>query len=476
MYEQSVILSIGHVLEGRYRIISEGLARDIGTEYKAYDLRRERLAVVVVLAPHLGGGPAVAERLVTTNQAVADLTELALVPYDRIGLWHGQFYVARRHVEAMSLADLLAARAGSLSVEAVVDLGIRLSEALAPAHRAGLVHGGLSPDSVLVGDGGEVYLLDTGLMPALCSPATPASPGMIWGRLPYLSPEQAAGREALPASDVYVAGSLIYHMLASRPPFAALDLSILAVQHLRQDPPSLPVLVPNVPPALAQIVHKALAKEPSARYRNAGQLAHVLRAQFRPATTAASQPAFVPPSPQPTLASPAHQAWPTQPMVVPPPPAAYAGRQPPEAWGEEREKMDWLLVALIVVALVAVLGLIPLWRTVYRLYSVPASPAAPAPSGQLEGALGVELAGASGYHRTCDLGPVHRSPTSGGYPAGARSMPGKQTPKVSSATVLVQGAGKLVASDIIWYNPLLRAESAKCWQFGSPAYGAGHSL
>ena len=107
MNEPHTALPIGHVLEGRYRIISAGIARATGIEYKAYDLNREQMAVVTCLARHLGGGPGTVERLVAANRAVADLAEPALVPYDRIGRWYGQFYVARRHVEAVSLADHL---------------------------------------------------------------------------------------------------------------------------------------------------------------------------------------------------------------------------------------------------------------------------------------------------------------------------------------------------------------------------------
>jgi len=121
----------------------------------------------------------------------------------------------------------------------------------------------------------------------------------------------------------------------------------------------------TIPRPLAQIVYNALAKEPSARYRNAGQLAHILRAQ-------------VGPQPKPV------QSTRQEHLVVPPPPAPVVGDtwsstdlydlEGATAWGQEKEGVDWLMIALLVAALIAVLGLIPLWRAVYGRYvTTPAS-------------------------------------------------------------------------------------------------------
>jgi serine/threonine protein kinase len=210
----------------------------------------------------------------------------------------------------------------------------------------------------------SVTLADAGLLPALH--AASAAQGRPWGRIPYLSPEQAAGEQVLAASDVYVIGCLLYEMLTGRPPFRASDETVLALQHLRHEPPSLQVLVPHTPPALAQIVHRAMAKEPAVRYRNAGQLAYILRTQVgdRPA----EQP---PPAPQP--------AW--ERLVVPPPPAPaqvanWSSREVydlegADDWNEEPAGVDWLMIGLLIAGLIAVLGLIPLWRTVYRRYTSP---------------------------------------------------------------------------------------------------------
>jgi serine/threonine protein kinase len=233
----------------------------------------------------------------------------------------------------------------------------------------------LSPQSVLIGDDGRVMLADMGLIPALRPPSSP--PGRPWGRFPYLSPEQAAGDEIHPSSDVYVIGVLLYEMLAGRPPFDSADESTLALQHLRQTPTPLLALAPRVPQSLAQIVHKSLAKEPSARYRNAGQVATILRSQI-PRTVAENQqdgagvmePAVLHPIPA------------MEHLVIPPPqsgPAVQSSYHHGQTgiWVDEPGGMDWLMIALIIVALISVLGLIPLWRSVYRRYTAP-PPGSPA--------------------------------------------------------------------------------------------------
>jgi serine/threonine-protein kinase len=315
--------------------------------------------------------------------ALGTLEAPALVPYEQVGLAEDQPYLVRRHLEAESLAHRLSGR-GPLDVQTSVRVAIQLCEALAPLHRAGLVHGSLSPYSVWLapapeGDdasGLSVLVTDVGLMPAL-RPLQSTS-DQPWGRSPYLTPEQVAGESVHPASDVYVIGSLFYAMLAGRPPFRSNEGRVLVLQHLRQEPPSLQVLVPEVSPPLADVVKKALAKEPAARYRNAGQLAHILRTQLR-----------IPPAPKPS-ALPAVIMPPAarDQLVVPPPTRA---RRPAvqrvmrnyefieeEEWAEPREGTDWLLVMLFVAAILAVLGLVPLWRAVYERYSAP--PALPAPT------------------------------------------------------------------------------------------------
>jgi serine/threonine protein kinase len=349
------ILQPGTTLEGRYRLVSEAAPQDLGSLYRGYDTVDDQLVMILVLPFQVAAGSEVLGQLSRVQRAVAALGEPALVGYEYGGVAEGRLYLVRRQVEGRPLADLLAG--GPLDPSTAATITIALSGLVAILHRAGMVHGSLCPHCVYVdssGAGPLVFVTDCGLLPALREVQAP--PGRPWGRAPYLSPEQAAGEEIHPASDVYVIGSLLYAMLAGRPPFRASDETVLVVQHLRQEPPALDALRPDLSPALVQIVHKALAKEPAARYRNAGQLAEILTSQV-----AAQADVGAPPrAPHPHMRVPAPQAG----------PGLFGAREPQVS--RYGDGIDWVMIALVIAALLAMLGLVRLWRAVYERYTPPA--------------------------------------------------------------------------------------------------------
>jgi serine/threonine protein kinase len=364
MMSEENALAIGTVIDDRYRLISEGSPQDIGVAYRAYDLREDRLVDLLVVAARWGGGQEALDRLQWVEQRVASLPAPGLITDEQAGLVNEQIYLIRPHIAGQTLADLLATHA-RLDQDTAVQLTIQLCEALAPVHHAGLTHGSLSTHSVVLrrveatneGAAMEVMVLDTGLLPALHTPD--AADPRPWGRSPYITPEQASGQDVHPASDVYVIGALLYEMLIGRPPFRAPDETVLALQHLHQEPPSLQIMDTSIPKPLAQIVYRTLAKEPSARYRNAGQLAHILQTQLGLQL-----------EPEPDR---------EEYLIVPPPPAPVTGDtwsstelydlEGDKAWGEPSEGVDWVMIALLVAAAIAVLGLIPLWSAVYNRYA-----------------------------------------------------------------------------------------------------------
>ncbi len=365
-------LTMGTVMGDRYRLISEGSPRDLGMGYKAHDLQADRLVDLVVVDARRGSGQEALNSVQVVQQAVVGLSLPGLVPYEYVGLVDGQVYLVYPQTGGQTLAELLA-RDIRLAADKAVGIVVRLCEVLAPAHRAGLAHGGLSPDSVVLlndpatpagASGPQILVLDTGLLPALRT-SEPSQQG-AWGRPPYVSPEQASGRAVQPSSDVYVIGSLLYEMLIGRPPFRANDEAVLTLQHLHQEPPSLQIMDASIPQPLAQIVYRTLAKEPSARYRNAGQLAHILRAQFE------TEPEPVRTIGQGRLVVSSPSARTTSgPWAIP----TLYDVEGDGAWGQTEKGIDWILVALLVAALLAVLGLIPLWRAVYFRYAgTPAGP------------------------------------------------------------------------------------------------------
>jgi serine/threonine-protein kinase len=250
-----------------------------------------------------------------------------------------------------------------------VNISLEVCEGLGFAHRAGLVHCDIKPQNILVRADRHAKITDFGIARAIAQNSPEALPSgsaerepaggettgsktTVWGSPQYFSPEQAAGEPLTPASDVYSAGVMLFEMLTGRLPFPGRDPRTLALQHLHEPPPLPHLLNPAVPPALEEIILRAMAKDPAARYRNGEQMARVLHALLTPVATAVPAVFYT------TAAAAA-------PAETPDDGETLALEE------EEPAAMDWKAVALGFVSLIAIGGLIPVWVYVYFLYNPP---------------------------------------------------------------------------------------------------------
>jgi serine/threonine-protein kinase len=137
------------------------------------------------------------------------------------------------------------------------------------AHARNLVHRDIKPGNILITPAGQVKITDFGI--AKVAHQVPVTRGgMVMGTAQYLAPEQAAGREAMPASDVYALGVVAFECLAGRRPFDGNSPIAVATAHVQQPPPPLP---PDVPPPVAALVTRMLSKDPAQRYPDGASLA-----------------------------------------------------------------------------------------------------------------------------------------------------------------------------------------------------------
>ena len=194
-------------------------------------------------------------------------------------------YLVMELVDGQPLSDLL--RPGEpMDPEVARDLLAQAAAAVGAAHAAGIVHRDIKPANLLVTPARELKITDFGIARAAEGMALTQT-GQVMGTPQYISPEQARGTTAVPASDVYALGVVAFECLAGRRPFVADTPVATALAHLREPVPPLP---PEVPADLAAVVRKAMAKEPGERYADGAALAAALRDPAAAATALAMPP------------------------------------------------------------------------------------------------------------------------------------------------------------------------------------------
>jgi hypothetical protein len=270
---------------GRYKLQRE-LARGV---YGPVLLARDaRLGEDVVVKEFRGlAGPGAGRSFAREALALGALEHPGLIRVSDVFSAGPDYFVVMEHADGGSLDDLLAARRGPMALEEALPILERVLAALAEAHRRGVVHRDVKPGNVLFVKG-QPKLADFGIAldPVLDGAvrASQAQPGTIG----WMSPEQARGDAVLPSSDVYAAGALLYRMLAGHhylPLEQATEQEARRAVVLRE--PSLPL--PGVPDAVNDLLAKALAKDPAARFQDAGAMLRAVRKAAKPGKARARQ-------------------------------------------------------------------------------------------------------------------------------------------------------------------------------------------
>ncbi|MGW0434653.1 protein kinase domain-containing protein [Micromonospora sp. NPDC003197] len=344
------MLSPGVELGNRYRLDERIASGGMGDVWRGTDQVLGRTVAVKSLLPALLDEPGFAERFRGEARTMATINHPGVVDVYDFGSDQQIAFLVMEYVEGDALSRTLG-RVGRLTPARTMALMAQAADALQAAHDKGIVHRDVKPGNLLVRPNGTLVLTDFGIARSdMVGQLTAA--GSVLGTASYISPEQASGATATPASDVYALGVVAYQCLAGRRPFEGDNPLEIAMKHVRDLPRPLPA---DIPPAIRAIVERALAKDPAARWPSASAMAAVARqaAVAKPGSAPVvipaqptSPPRFGPVSgpPRPGMASapPAHPgvgvpgspvAAPMHGRAAPPRPPVTASGMPPRPPG-----------------------------------------------------------------------------------------------------------------------------------------------
>lgn len=244
--------------------------------YRGFDVRLKRWAAVKIIDTPFRSDPNYAARFEREAQAIAQLKHPHIVGVYRYGEVDGLLYIAMEYIEGSDLESYLAAHQSGHNTLAPAEISRIIRQvclALDYAHAKGVIHRDIKPSNIMLDENGAAILTDFGL--ALLD--THETRGEIFGTPYYVSPEQVVSSAgAVPQSDLYAVGVILYEMFTAKLPFQATHPHDVAMLHLTEPPPPPRTIQPAVSPEVEAIILKALAKEPQDRFPSGAALADAL--------------------------------------------------------------------------------------------------------------------------------------------------------------------------------------------------------
>lgn len=376
----------------------------MATVYRAYDPLFEREVAIKVLPPEFLHDPQFRTRFEREAKIIAALEHPAIVPVYDVGESDGLPYFVMRYMHGGSLADKI--KEGPLSLEETARIIRRLAPALDQAHKKGIIHRDLKPGNILFDEAGEPYLSDFGIAKLRDSQINVTGSAII-GTPAYMSPEQAQGEAVDGRSDIYALGAILYKMLSGKFPYEADTPMGLVLKHITEPIPDILNDNPSLPPAVASVIYRAMAKKPDERYATVAELSRALDAVVQ-----GSAPTFE--------AKPVQK--PTEEEKAPPPP-------PPS-------KKKWIFAGIAALILLCAAGGLLFGAKFLPRFSPAATPTL--------------LIASTGHTPTVESTPVS-SPTPSPVRATETPIPATETPTPTSIPVL-GGADKIafISNQNVW--------------------------
>ncbi|MBO4500926.1 MAG: Stk1 family PASTA domain-containing Ser/Thr kinase [Clostridia bacterium] len=258
---------IGKILDGRYKILEPVGVGGMAFVLKAEDLVMNRVVAVKILNEQYNGDEEAEKRFINESKAVAMLSNQNIVSVYDVAIYPDIKYIVMEYLDGITLRTYMDNKKVLPWKEACV-YTLQILRALEHAHGKNVIHRDIKPQNIMLMKDGCVKVTDFGIAKTP-DMSDASSDEKAIGTVYYISPEQASGQETTYASDLYSVGVLFYEMLTGKLPFTADSAVTIAMMQINDTPKDIEEINPSVPYGVAQIVRKAMQKQPEKRFADA---------------------------------------------------------------------------------------------------------------------------------------------------------------------------------------------------------------
>ena len=270
-------MKIGQIIKERYEIVEILGEGGMAFVYKARDKQLQRYVAIKTLKPNYVNQEKFVDRFRREAQTAANLNHPNIVQIFDWGIDDEPYFVME-YIEGNTLTSIISGNR-TVGLNDILYIGSQVANGLKEAHKRGLVHRDIKPGNIMITPDGKVKVTDFGIVSLQNEESDITKTGAVLGTASYISPEQAQGKPVSFESDLYSLGTVLYELIAGKPPFTGDSPIATATKHLTDKPEKLSNFRKDIPKALENAILKLLEKRPSDRFKSAEDLRALLLQQ-----------------------------------------------------------------------------------------------------------------------------------------------------------------------------------------------------